>query len=169
MPESARPSLDLFDEVYPEELPERLQWLEGQFGISRARMLRLMGCAPDAAISENTCDWPELVRQQEPQASRLEHLLTHYLSYFDYDAERAREFARDFTRKVAAGNRDLLDSIPALASAKTPIEHEAVLLEAAQQEGPGLLPAMALLIGCPSQSSDENGTAARPRRRRSSA
>src|SRR5438093_903059 len=107
MPESTRSSLDLFDEVYPETLPERLRWLEEHFGISRTRMLRLMGFAPDAALSESTCDWPELVRQYEPHADRLEHLLTHYLSYFDFDAERAREFARDFTRKVAVGNRDL--------------------------------------------------------------
>lgn len=169
MPESTLSSSDLFDEVYPEGLPERLQWLEEHFGIGRVRMLCLLGLAPDDALSESTRAWPELVTGREPQAEQLEHLLTHYLSYFDYDVERAREFAKDFSRKVAAGIPDLLNGIPALAQAKTPVEQGAVLLEAARQDGGGLLPAMSLLLGNASEPGDENGTAARPPLCRSSA
>ncbi len=164
MQESTSSSVDLFDEVYPEALTERLRWLEEQFKIDRTRMLRLMGLPADQAMSSSDCEWQVLVREHEFQAEQLEHLLTHYLSYFDYDAEQAREFATRFSRKAAVEGPRLQDSIPALALAHSDAEREMVLLNAARQEGPQLLPAMALLLG--SHSEDENGAAAQPRNRR---
>ncbi len=163
MARSTKSSLDRFDEDYPEGLPERLQWLEEHFGIERGRMLRLMGLPPDEAALASTRDWRQLVSDYEPQADQVEHLLTHYLAYFDYDVDRAREFAKEFSGKVATGAYPLSHSIPALASAKTAVEEDAVLLEAARQEGGSLLPALARLLGRPSDSDEENGTVARPR------
>jgi len=156
-------SVERFDREYPEQLPARLKWLEDHLRIGRDRMLRLMGLPRREAATARNRAWPKLVKDYELQAERLEQLLTHYLAYFDYDVEKAKAFARDFSQKVAAGTHRLSDSIPALASAKTPVDKEAALMEAARQEGSNLLPALARLLGSSSESDGENGTAARPR------
>jgi hypothetical protein len=163
MPRSAESSLDRFDQEYPEPLPERLGWLEKHFRVGRDLMLRLMGLSPEEATTGSTREWATLVRDYEPQADQVEHLLTHYLAYFDYDVERARAFASDFSRKVAAGSHRLSDAIPALAAAKTPADEERVLIEAARQEGASLLSALARLLGSASDPAENDDTAGRPR------
>ena len=125
-------SVERFDREYPEQLPARLKWLEDHLRIGRDRMLRLMGLPRREAATARNRAWPKLVKDYELQAEQLEQLLTHYLAYFDYDVEKAKAFARDFSQKLAAGTHRLSDSIPALASAKTPVDNEAALIEAAR-------------------------------------
>jgi hypothetical protein len=170
MSKVVKSSVDRFDESYPEELPDRLQWLEEHLKVDRRRMVRLMGLPLDEAESASTRGWRELVADHELQADQAEHLLTHYLAYFDYDVEKAREFARTFAGQVAEGVHRLSDSIPGVASATSTLEQESMLLETARQEGAGLLPAMAHLLGSASGADDDNATPTRPpssRRRRS--
>src|SRR4051794_13754814 len=88
-------SAERFDAEYPEELGERLAWLERRLRLSRSRILRLMGLSEADGRSEAR-SWKEIADAHETQAERAEHLLTHYLSYFDYDPERASDFVRDF-------------------------------------------------------------------------
>jgi hypothetical protein len=147
MARSALSGVDRFDQQYPAQLPARLQWLEDRLQVDRRRLLRLMGLPPEKALSEGARPWREIVREYESQADRIEHLLTHYLAYFDYDAAKAREFALDFSSKVAAGEHRLADAVPGLVTADTPSEQEEALLSAARREGSGFLPALAELLG----------------------
>ena len=96
-----------FDAEYPEELEDRLAWLERRLRLSRGRILRLMGVSDADGQS-----WKEIAHAHEAQAERAEHLLTHYLSYFDYDAERAGDFVRDFGRRVEQGTSESLTTFP---------------------------------------------------------
>jgi hypothetical protein len=161
MAPSTTSNLDRFEEDYPAQLPSRLQWLEDQLQIDRQRILLLMGVPRARAATVGARTWREIVKEYEAQADRVEHLLTHYLGYFDYDAGKARTFAQDFSRKVAAGQHQLADDIPALATASTPREQEEALLTAARQEGASLLPALANLFGTPADATD-NGKGAQP-------
>src|SRR5436305_1349591 len=104
-------SAERFDAEYPEELEGRLAWLERRLRVSRAGMLRLMGFADGGGASEGR-SWKEIAQGREAQAERAEHLLTHYLSYFDYDPERAGDFVRDFARQVEGGAVRLSDHLP---------------------------------------------------------
>ncbi len=143
-------SAERFDAEYPEELEERLAWLERRLRVSRGRILRLMGL-PDA----DGQSWKEIAHAHEAQAERAEHLLTHYLSYFDYDAERAGDFVREFGRKVERGDIRISDYVPGLAAAATPEAEDEALLCSLRDEGPSLLPALARLLA------DRPATAAR--------
>jgi hypothetical protein len=143
-------SAERFDEEYPEELEDRLAWLERRLRVSRGRILRLMGVADADGQS-----WQEIAHAHEAQAERAEHLLTHYLSYFDYDAEKAGEFVRDFGRKVDQGDVRITDYVPGLAAAATPEAEDEALLCSLRDEGPSLLPALARLLA------DRPGTADR--------
>ena len=135
-------SSERFDAEYPEELGDRLAWLERRLRVSRGRILRLMGL-PDA----DRQSWKEIAHAHEQQAERAEHLLAHYLSYFDYDPERAGGFVRDFGQKVAQGVVRLSDHIPGLADNATPEEEDEALLCSLRDDGPSLLPALARLLG----------------------
>src|SRR4051812_28065541 len=108
-------SAERFDVEYPEELEDRLAWLERGLRVSRDRILRLME-VPDA----DGQSWKEIAHAHEAQAERAEHLLTHYLAYFDYDAEKAGDFVRDFARKVEQGDVRISDCVPGLAETATP-------------------------------------------------
>ena len=130
-----------FDAEYPEELEDRLEWLERRLRVSRGRILRLMGVSGADGQS-----WKEIAHAHAGQAERAEHLLTHYLSYFDYDAERAGDFVRDFGRKVEQGDVRLSDYVPGLAAAVTPEAEDEALLCSLRDEGPSLLPALARLL-----------------------
>jgi hypothetical protein len=138
-------SAERFDAEYPEELEERLAWLERRLRVSRGRILRLMGLS-DADGSAEGRSWKELAHEHEAQAERAEHLLTHYLSYFNYDPERAGDFVRDFGKKVEEGTVRLSDHVPGLAAAATPAEEDEALLCSLRDEGPSLLPAIARLL-----------------------
>jgi hypothetical protein len=138
-------SAEQFDREYPEELDERLAWLEQRLRVSRGRMLRLMGLPAGDGTSEGR-SWKEIAHTHEAQAERAEHLLTHYLSYFDYDPERAADFVRDFGRKVEQGTIRLSDHIPGLAADATPEEEDEALLCSLRDEGANLLPAIARLL-----------------------
>jgi hypothetical protein len=134
-------SAERFDAEYPEELEERLAWLERRLRVSRGRILRLMGVSDADGQS-----WKEIAHAHEAQAERAEHLLTHYLSYFDYDAERAGDFVRDFERKLEQGVIRISDYVPGVAAAATPEAEDEALLCSLRDEGPGLLPALARLL-----------------------
>jgi hypothetical protein len=149
MSTSHRSSSERFDNEYPSGLPARLQWLENRLAIDRSRILRLMGLSDAEAAAVRHRPWSAITLEYEAQADRAEHLLTHYLAYFDYDALRARAFPREFATKVEEGVPCLTDYVPALASATTPSQWEAALLSAIQEEGPGLLPALASFLASP--------------------
>jgi hypothetical protein len=83
--------------------------------------------------------WKAIAHAHEAQAERAEHLLTHYLSYFDYDAERAGEFVRDFGRKVEPEDIRIADHVPGMAAAATPEAVDEALLGSLRDEGPSLL------------------------------
>jgi hypothetical protein len=138
-------SAERFDAEYPEELDERLAWLESRLRVSRGRILRLMGFSDAAAPSEGGA-WKEIAQEHEARAERAEHLLTHYLSYFDYDADRAGDFVRGFSKKVDEGIVRLSDYVPGLPAAATPEEEEEALLCSLRNEGASLLPAIARLL-----------------------
>jgi hypothetical protein len=143
---SSLPSADGFDADYPEELGDRLAWLESRLRVARDRILRLMGISEAEVASEGHNSWKEIAHTHEAQAERAEHLLTHYLSYFGYDPERAGDFVRDFAQKVEEGAVRLADHIPGLGSAGTPAEEDEALLCSLREEGPTLLPAIARLL-----------------------
>jgi hypothetical protein len=147
-----RSSSERFDKEYPATLPARLQWLENRLDIDRNRILRLMGLSDAEASSVWNRPWSAITAKYEAQADRAEHLLTHYLSYFDYDATRAKDFPKQLATKVEQGVYCLNDHVPALASATTPSQREAALLAAVEQEGPGLLPALASLLAVPERN-----------------
>jgi hypothetical protein len=134
-------SAEQFDTEYPEELADRLAWLERRLRVSRGRILRLMGVSDADGQS-----WKQIAQAHEAQAERAEHLLTHYLSYFDYDTEKAGNFVRDFEQKVEQGDIRLSDYVPGLATAATPEAEEEALLWSLRDEGPSFLPALARLL-----------------------
>jgi hypothetical protein len=138
-------SAERFDAEYPEDLEDRLAWLERHLRVSRSRILRLMGLSDAERASEGR-SWKEIAQAHEAQAERAEHLLTHYLSYFDYDPERASDFVRDFAQQVERGAVRLSDQVPGLAAAATPEEEDESLLCSLRDEGPSLLPALARLL-----------------------
>jgi hypothetical protein len=138
-------SAERFDAEYPGDLEDRLAWLERRLGVSQGRILRLMGLAgADGAPGGRS--WKQIACEHEPQAERAEHLLTHYLSYFDYDLQRAGDFIRDFAKKVEEGTIRLSDHVPALAATATPAEEDDALLCALADEGPNFLPAIARFL-----------------------
>jgi hypothetical protein len=138
-------SAERFDAEYPEELAERLAWLERRLRVPRCRTLRLMGISGDGGTTEGR-SWKEIAQTHEAQAERAEHLLTHYLSYFDYDTEKASDFVREFGQKVEQGAVRLADYVPGLAAAATPEEEEEALLCSLRDDGPSFLPAIARLL-----------------------
>ncbi len=143
---AALSSADRFDRDYPATLPARLQWLETNLRIERCRMLRLLGLPDDKAGSLQQSPWKEIAREYEGPAERAEHLLTHYLSYFDYDVEKARAFPRQFAEQVKEGRYSLTDDVPALARATTPAEREGALLTVLFEEESRLLPVLGTLL-----------------------
>ncbi len=134
-------SVERFDAEYPEELEDRLAWLECRLRVSRGRILRLMEVSDADEQS-----WKEIAHAHSAQAERAEHLLTHYLSYFDYDTERASDFVRDFARKLEQGEIRISDYVPGLAAAATPEAEDEALLCSLRDEGPSLLPALTRLL-----------------------
>lgn len=139
-------SAERFDAEYPQGLEERLAWLECRLRVSRDRILRLMGL-PNADGAFKGRSWKEIAHEHEAQAERAEHLLTHYLAYFNYDPERAGDFVRDFGKKVEEGTVRLSDHFLGLAVPTTADEEDEALLCSLRDEGPSLLPAIARLLG----------------------
>jgi hypothetical protein len=138
-------SAERFDVEYPEELEERLAWLERRLRVSWGSILRVMGLAGDDGTTVGR-SWEEIAHTHDAQAERAEHLLTRYLSYFDYDPERASAFVREFGRKVEQGAVRLSDYVPGLAAGATPEEEDEALLCSLRDEGPSFLPAITWLL-----------------------
>jgi hypothetical protein len=150
MKPSSLSSTDRFDVEYPEDLPDRLAWLESRLQVPRSRIVRLMGLSETEAAALGQRSWEELAHAHEAGAERAEHFLTHYLSFFDYDAEKAGDFARELSKKMEEGTVRLSDHVPGLLSARTPGEQEAILLGSLQEdEGPNFLPALARILAGP--------------------
>lgn len=145
-------SLDRFDEEYPEELSDRLQWLEDQLHVSRGRILRLMGLSNAEAASVAKLPWSKITQKYNLQADEAEHLLTDYLSYFGYETERAADFVRELSDKIKRKLYCLNDDIPTLSSTQTPAEQEEALLEAIRQEDDTILPGLAYFLAQPEKT-----------------
>lgn len=142
-------SIDQFDAEYPEELPDRLQWLECRLRTSRRRLLRLLGLSGEDAAAAEAGDWQEIAARLEPQAHLVEHRLTHFLSYFRYDTEEALRFAGQFAERVRSGELDPEQLIPSYKADAPWAEREETLVAAILDEGPGLLPAVASFLSQP--------------------
>ena len=115
-------------------------------------MLRLMGLPHDQVSFLAKRSWREITRGHERLAERAEHLLNHYLSYFDYDVKRATAFPREFAEEVQKGRYKLADYVPALAFAKTPVEREDALLTVILEEESRLLPVLATFLAAPERN-----------------
>jgi hypothetical protein len=139
--------VDRFEAEYPEELPDRLGWLESRMQINRSRLLQLFGLAKNDVMSDKELDWHEITARVAPQlAERVEHLLTHYLSYFDYDAGEASQFSLRFSDRLKSGEINLEEYIPDYREQDSLAKREDALITAILDEGPGLLPAVATLL-----------------------
>jgi hypothetical protein len=145
-------SAERFDNEYPATLPARLQWLEDRLQIERRRILRLMGLPKDQASSLQERPWKEIAPKYELRAERAEHLLTHYLSYFDYDVKKARAFPQEFAEQVKQGRYQLTDYVPALVFATTPVQREDALLAIILEEESRLLPVLASFLAAPERN-----------------
>jgi hypothetical protein len=142
-------SAERFDKDYPATLPARLQWLEDGLQIERGRILRLMGLSQARASALQKRPWTEIARRYELNAERAEHLLTHYLSYFDYDLKKARAFSERFAKEVQEGRYLLNQYVPALDSARTTTQREDALLAIILEEDSRLLPVLARFLASP--------------------
>jgi hypothetical protein len=142
-------SAERFDRDYPANLPARLKWLEEQLQVNRRQMLRFMGLPHDQVSFLTKRSWREITRGRERLAERAEHLLTHYLSYFDYDVKRAKAFPQEFAEEVQQGRYNLADYVPALALAKTPVERVDALLTVILEDESRLLPVLATFLATP--------------------
>jgi hypothetical protein len=148
-----------FDREYPATLPARLKWLEERLQIDRSRILRLMGLSDDQAASRRELPWKEIAH--EPLAEQAEHLLTQYLSWFDYDVTKARAFMREFAGKVRQGEQRLADYVPAVATATTAAQRDDALLLAIREDDSRLLPALATFL-CPPEWNGRSHTKRSP-------
>src|SRR5258708_1147674 len=107
MARSSVSSIDRFDKEYPAQLPARLKWLEDRLGVGKEPMLLLRGLPRVKVASVRTRRWQDIVKKYEPEADQVEHLLTRYLGYFDFDSGKARDFAKNLDAKVTAGKYNL--------------------------------------------------------------
>ncbi|MGE3807454.1 MAG: hypothetical protein AB7K24_22550 [Gemmataceae bacterium] len=139
-------STDHFDEQYPETLPDRLEWLEKHVHANKRRILGLMQLSEAEQSRLHDRPWREITESHSSQADRAEHLLTHYLSFFDYDAGKAAAFAKEFVSNEES-EQQLMVYLPALTEARTAAEQDKLLIQAAHEEGPSLLPVLAKLLG----------------------
>ncbi len=149
---TALSSADRFDKEYPATLAARLQWLEDHLQIERRRILRLMGLPALQASSLQKQSWKKIAPEHEHRAERAEHLLTHYLSYFDYDVKKAKTFPQEFAEKIEKGSYELNDYVPALAFATTSVEREDALLAVIFEEESRLLPVLASFLASPERN-----------------
>ncbi len=146
---SVTSSVDRFDLEYPEELPERLQWLESRLRTDRRHLVRLLGLPRDKAAALEGQSWRDITTRFEPQAERLEHVLTHYLSYWKYDSEEAARFTEGFPGRVRTGEFDLETLIPLYTADASPVEREWALVAAILADGGRLLYALPAFLTRP--------------------
>ena len=134
-------SVDRFDEEYPEELPDRLQWLETRLEIPHDRFLVLMGLTNGEGL-----EWATIAEQNEPRAVRVEHVLSHFLSFFRDDPAEALRFIERFPDRVRSGELTLDELIPSYRTGASPAELDDLLVDAILQDGSQLLPAMTIFL-----------------------
>ncbi|MBV9124704.1 MAG: hypothetical protein JO112_15210 [Planctomycetes bacterium] len=91
--EKARELADAFEAVYPEELPQRLQWWCHVLGIDHLRFLRLMGMSGKEAKAKKSQDWDIILKDQRwrERGWWIEGKLHELLSLFDYDWQALSE------------------------------------------------------------------------------
>src|SRR5579885_846516 len=77
-----------FEQVYPEELPDRLRWFVESLGVSPTHLLRLMGVPREEAerLAEGGVDWRWAVKYfgEEP-AWWAESTISQALVAYQYD------------------------------------------------------------------------------------
>jgi hypothetical protein len=141
-----------FDLEYPEELPDRLQWLERELSIRHERLVRLLDLPAGEGNLVEGRGWATLIGRFERRAEQVEHLLTHYLSYFDYETEAALRFTQRFPDRVHSGEISLESPIPGFRAGAAQKENEEALVRAIFQDGGALLPAMAYFLSLTSNA-----------------
>jgi hypothetical protein len=130
--------LSEFDEEYPEELPQRFQWLVDRLGISPRHVLRLMGLSPDDVsqlISNGEVDWSAAISQASEESAWLtESLIVHLLSRFHYDWKALHQSLRQPPPREL--EVPLLGGKMVSISRLDPRKREDALLSMIAQDGP---------------------------------
>ncbi len=134
-------SVDRFEEEYPEELPDRLQWLESELKIPHDRFLLLMGLKNGEGL-----DWPTIAARDKLRAERVEHVLDHFLSYFRYDSAEALRFIDRLPDRVRAGELTLAELIPSYRANASPTELDETLIRAILYDQSELLTSMGVFL-----------------------
>ena len=75
------------EQVYPEELSERLRWWGKKLGIDRPHLLRMIGMSPQRAMHSRTKSLKTIIKNPKlaANAMRVEGGLHRLLSLFQYD------------------------------------------------------------------------------------
>ncbi len=76
---------EAFDQSYPDGLAPRLAWLADHLRIDRARLLRLLGLAPDEVTENLHASWETIAERWGDQAGWVEELLSQLIAFFGYD------------------------------------------------------------------------------------
>ena len=135
-------SVDRFDLEYPEELPDGSSGWRAVWPTDRRHLVRLLGLPRDKVAALEGQSWRDITTRFEPQAERLEHVLTHYLSYWKYDSEEAARFTEGFPGRVRTGEFDLDTLIPLYTADASPVERSGRWSLLSSQTGaPPLCPA----------------------------
>lgn len=134
-------SVDRYEEEYPEELSDRLQWLESHLEIPHDRFLVLMGLRNGEGL-----DWATIAARDELRAERVEHVLSKFLSYFRYDPAELLRFIDRLPDRVRAGELTLDELIPSYRANASPAELDETLIGAILQDRGELLTAMAVFL-----------------------
>ena len=134
-------SVDRFEEEYPEELPDRLQWLESHLEIPHDRFLVLIGLRNGEGL-----DWATIAGRDELRAVRVEHVLNKFLSYFQYDPAELLRFIDRLPDRVRSGELTLDELIPSYRANASPAELDEILIGHILQDRGELLTAMAVFL-----------------------
>jgi hypothetical protein len=102
-----------FERVYPETLPERLQWWSDVLGIDRVRFLRVLGMTQEEANASRAVPWSEILKTREDQGWWVDGALGELLALFSYDWKAfASWFHQNEAQARRAGGRNLRATLP---------------------------------------------------------
>lgn len=77
---------DEFDKVYPDELPERLEWLSENLQLQQEALLGLMGVEPpEPGKQPRKYTWQQIVKEYDRECCWLEDKLCQLLATFHFD------------------------------------------------------------------------------------
>jgi hypothetical protein len=140
-----------FEEEYPEELPQRYQWLVDHLGLSPRRVLRVMGLPPDRVrqLAEGPkVDWVAAIGDVGEWSAWYTHdVIVHLLEDFHYDWKGLREYLRH--PLVREPELPLLGGKMLPISQLSPAEREEALLTLIAHAGPNARDALVTYLTQP--------------------